>query len=403
MTPVGRLTAAAYGIHLADQIALVAVPLTAATAFDASAQVIGILVACQSLAYLCGSLPFGVLVDSKQQRTLAIASTQISFFGFAGAMLSVWFENLPWFGVAVTFAGFGVVLYVLTALSILPKAVPAEALAKANASLEVPRAISSFAVPLIVGVVVSGISAGWIFLAAALGALGAFWIALGLPRFEVRCTRQAGVVSRVLEGGALVVKHDLLLPISLCALFWNFAFAALLVVMVPLITDVYRVDPGTFGIALSAFGLAAVAGSWAAGRSGRFVSPNLILLFGPGSSVLAVLSLFFVRGSAPVLSIYAAFFLLGFGPSMWMIVQNSVRQIVTPAALLGRVNAVIQTAIYGIRPLGALAGGVVVGATSPQAGLILVTVAYALSFLAAAFSRLRGVTSYAELRTATAA
>jgi predicted MFS family arabinose efflux permease len=342
-------------------------------------------------------------VDSRQRRTLAIASTLISFFGFTGAMLSIWSGNLPWFGGAVTFAGFGVVLYVLTALSILPKTVPAEALAKANASIEIPRAISSFAVPLMVGFVVSDIAAGWIFLAAALGALGAFWIALGLPRFEVRGRRQAGIVSRVLQGGALVAKHDLLLPISLCSLFWNFAFAALLVVMVPLITDVYRVDPGTFGIALSAFGLAAVAGSWAAGRSGRFVSPNLILLFGPGSSVLAALSLFFVRESAPVLSIYAAFFLLGFGPSMWMIVQNSVRQIVTPAALLGRVNAVIQTAIYGIRPLGALVGGIVVGATSPRAGLILVTAAYALSFLAAACSRLRGVTSYAELRTAAAA
>jgi predicted MFS family arabinose efflux permease len=195
----------------------------------------------------------------------------------------------------------------------------------------------------------------------------------------------------------------LLLPISLCSLFWNFAFSALLVVMVPLITDVYRVDPGTFGIALSAFGLAAIAGSWTAGRSSRFVSPNLILLFGPGSSVLAVLSLFFVRDLAPVLSIYAAFFVLGFGPSMWMIVQNSVRQIVTPAALLGRVNAVIQTAIYGIRPLGALVGGAVVGATSPRTGLTLVAVAYALSFLAAAFSRLRAVTSYAELRPAAAA
>ncbi len=400
MSTVRRLTGAAYGIHLADQIALVAVPLVAALAFDASAEVIGILVACQSMAHLLGSIPFGIMVDSTQQRSLAIAATLVSIVGSFGAAASVLAGNVLAFGATITLAGFGAVLFVLTALSILPKAVPANRLASANAAIEIPRAACSFAVPLAVGLVVADIPATWVFAVAGVGAFAALAFALSLPRFETSVRNREPVIPQIIEGGAYVLRHTLLLPISLCAIFWNFAFAALLVVLVPTIQDVYRFDPGTFGIALSAFGLAAICGSWLAGRFAQQVAPSVILLFGPGSSFLAAAGLLAV-GSDEIL-LYVCFFFLGFGPSMWLIAQNSVRQLVTPGTMLGRVNAVIQTAIYGIRPLGALIGGVVVGASDPETGLLLVVLAFGASFLVSVFSGLRSVMSYDGLQAAEA-
>ena len=400
MSTVRRLTGAAYGIHLADQIALVAVPLVAALAFDASAEVIGILVACQSMAHLLGSIPFGIMVDSAQQRSLAIAATLVSIVGSFGAAASVLAGNVVAFGATITIAGFGAVLFVLTALSILPKAVPANRLASANAAIEIPRAACSFAVPLAVGLVVADIPATWVFAMAGVGAFAALAFALSLPRFETSVRQREPVIPQIIEGGAYVMRHSLLLPISLCAIFWNFAFAALLVVLVPTIQDVYRFDPGTFGIALSAFGLAAICGSWLAGRFAQQVAPSVILLFGPGSSFLAAAGLLVV-GSDEIL-LYVCFFFLGFGPSMWLIAQNSVRQLVTPGTMLGRVNAVIQTAIYGIRPLGALIGGVVVGASDPETGLLLVVLAFGASFLVSVFSGLRSVMSYDGLQAAEA-
>jgi hypothetical protein len=41
MTAIGRLSGAAYGTHFTDQIALAALPLVVARAFDASLEVIG--------------------------------------------------------------------------------------------------------------------------------------------------------------------------------------------------------------------------------------------------------------------------------------------------------------------------------------------------------------------------
>lgn len=398
MTVVGRLQLAGCGMHLADQVALVCVPLAASLVFGASAKIIGVLVACQSMAHLLGSLPFGLIVDRAELRPVTVTSVLISLSGFCGSTASLWLGNLFWFGVSVTFSGFGVVLFVLAALSILPKALPAGSLAQANARIEIPRAVASFAVPLIVGVVITSATAGWIFAVAAVAAATALAFVLGLPDFRAESRSERGLVRDVIDGGAFVIGNDLLLAISLCALFWNFAFAALLVAMVPLIIDVYRIAPGTFGGAMSAFGLAAIAGSWLAARFADRIPPNIILVSGPASSVLAIVALYLMPTSGPEAGIHAAFFLLGFGPSMWLIVQNSVRQIVSPSRMLGRVNAVIQTSIYGIRPLGALVGGAFVSATSPRTGLLLIIGLYTLSFAAAALSRLRTIRDYADLR-----
>ena len=397
MAIINRLAGTAFGIHFADQIALVSVPLAASLAFDASAEVIGILVACQSLAHLLGSLPLGILVDRSQLRTLVLAATLISMTGFLAVAASISVGTIYGFGAAVTFSGFGVVLFTLATLSIVPLSVGPKDLASANATIEIPRTLVSFGVPLAVGIFITEWMVSWVFMMGAIAAAFAFFIALRLPDFETTAPSRHGVLSRLKEGGGYVLKNGMLRAISLCAIFWNLAFMALLVVMVPLLTDFYLFDPGTFGVALAAFGLATISGTWTARQLGRRIAPNVLLLFGPGISALAVLILYFIPQGGSVFAVYFAFFLLGYGPSMWLIVQNSVRQLVTPAHMLGRVNAVIQTAIYGMRPLGALLGGVVVSMTSPRIGLVVVIASFLLSFLAAAFSQLASIKQYSDL------
>ncbi|MEP2783653.1 MAG: MFS transporter [Pseudoruegeria sp.] len=397
MQTISRLTGAAYGIHLSDQVALVSVPLIAALVFDASPEMIGVLVACQSMAHLVGSIPFGILVDSIQQRNLTIAASLVSLTGFIGALVAIMLDRILVFGASVTIAGFGVVLFVLSALSILPKISAREGLAKANAAIEVPRAIASFVVPLLIGLYFTAVSPILIIAVAVAASLLALGFTSTLPAVEMQPPASSRVYERIAVGGAFVLRHKLLLPISLCAIFWNLAFAALLVVLVPVIRQVYIMDAGAFGIGLSAFGLASILGTWVMGRFSDRIAPNLILLFGPGSSVLAALGMVLIPAGNSPMFFYACTFLLGFGPSMWLVTQNSVRQLVTPSERLGRVNAVIQTAIYGIRPLGALAGGLVAGSFGPQFGLLFVVLAYGASFLATLFSNLRSVRSYSEL------
>ena len=183
-TAVTTLTRAAAAMHFADQMALVALPILAALVFDATAQTIGLLVACQSLAHLLGYLPFGVLVDRHDLRRLALVSVGISVVGAAGAAAGIAFETLLLFGASITLAGFGVVLFGLSALSILPRAEPVSALAAANARIELPRAFNAFLVPLAVGVIATGDSALWLFPLAALVLIWGMQQLRGLSNFK---------------------------------------------------------------------------------------------------------------------------------------------------------------------------------------------------------------------------
>ena len=53
-----------------------------------------------------------------------------------------------------------------------------------------------------------------------------------------------------------------------------------------------------------------------------------------------------------------SFFLMGAGPILWVVSTTTLRQTVTPPALLGRVSA-INAVAYGARPLGAGIGALV--------------------------------------------
>ena len=68
-----------------------------------------------------------------------------------------------------------------------------------------------------------------------------------------------------------------------------------------------------------------------------------------------------------------SFFLLGAGPILWVISTTTLRQSVTPPALLGRVSA-INIMSYGARPLGSALGAIVGGFYGAEACLYLAAV-----------------------------
>lgn len=353
------------------------------------------------MAHLIGSVPFGVLVDQRQLRSLAISAAVMQLLGSVSAALSIFAETILGFALAVTLAGFGTVLFGLTSLSIVPRVAASDGLGRANSALEVPRAICSFIVPLTIGLTIDH-AHGWMFiLIACAGATFAVTITRMLPTFIVEPANQRAVLRKIIEGGRYVAQHTLLLPLALCSVFWNFAFAALIVVLVPSIQSIFKFDTGAFGLALASFGLAAICGSWLSGQVSNRIPPSVILLFGPGSSVIASAGLLFIGADANEAWLYALFFLLGFGPSMWLVTQNSVRQLTTPPEMLGRANSVIQTAIYGIRPIGAVVGGVCASSLGAEYGLQLVVAAFAASFAVTLFSSLRSVSSFRSLKPAT--
>ena len=83
-------------------------------------------------------------------------------------------------------------------------------------------------------------------------------------------------------------------------------------------------------------------------------------------------------------SLYVAglsFFLFGAGPILWTISTMTLRQAVTPSALLGRVSAFIMTATFGARPIGAAIGASIAAHFGASACLVVATAGFALQLL----------------------
>jgi predicted MFS family arabinose efflux permease len=95
-----------------------------------------------------------------------------------------------------------------------------------------------------------------------------------------------------------------------------------------------------------------------------------------------------------------SFFLIGGGPMLWVISTTTLRQAVTTAAQLGRVSAVITTATYGARPLGAALGAVVGGWLGVEACLVAVALGFPVQALIILASPVAGLVSQPEATAA---
>ena len=390
MKPFTALLGAAAGTHTADQMALATLPLTATLVLGAGPDLLGLLVAAQSAAWLLVSLPAGTWIDRMPRRRMLIVALALGLTASVVAVAAAATGHVVLLGLAAFAGASGTVVYVLTSVSLLPSLVAAADLSRSNARLELARAVVSLAAPFVAGLLAQHLSPTWGYALAAFGAALALVCVLALPEgtAPTTATGRPTLASAIRLGTAFVIGNELLRGISLCAIFWNFAFFALLAIWAPLALGPLGLDPAHMGLAQSTYGAGLILGALVAPVSARRLPPFVTLIFGPAVSVVAA-CLFLAAPSGNGFALTAAgYFLMGFGPMLWLICQTTVRQLVTPSPLMGRVNATVQTAIYGVRPLGALAGGLVAAQAGMHAALMLIAVAFALSTLVIVLSPL---------------
>jgi predicted MFS family arabinose efflux permease len=258
--------------------------------------------------------------------------------------------------------------------------------------MELGRAVLSFVSPLIAGwMVARQMGAFGLVICAAIGIV--LLVAAGrLPGLVPPRAPRQPFHRAIAEGGTFVLRHPFLRPIALCAIAWNLAFFAFTALFAPYAARVLLMEPAMIGLASSIAGV----GSILAALFGPMLIARLptggLLIFGPATSLLGVAALALAPAGLGAPALGLAFLLLGFGPILWFITQTSLRQAVTPQALLGRVSATMTTAMYGMRPLGALAGGFAGEWLGLERAIWLPIVLFALSLvaiLASAMPRLK--------------
>jgi len=374
--PMAALTRANLAAQSAEQLSLAAVPMVAVLMLGAGPGEIGLLATAQTLPFLLLSIPLGLLADRSSRRRLMAGAEALRMLSLLALLAALVAGELSIMLLAVLgFIGAaGTVGFSVAAPALVPALVPRDALAQANGQLELARSAAFAAGPALGGALVSWAGAPAAFVLAAILSLTALGLLLQLAEPARVQVASRHPLLELSDGAYLAWRHALLRPILLTAVAWNISWFVLQAAYVPYALRLLGLNAAGVGLTLAAYGAGMVVGALLAPRVVASLAFGRAIQLGPAVSVLAALTmvatLAFPSGALAAL----AFFLFGAGPIIWTITSTTLRQTVTPGAMLGRVSAIFLAANAGARPIGAALGGVI-GATWGEAACLLLALA----------------------------
>ncbi|NUW34894.1 MFS transporter [Nonomuraea sp. SMC257] len=387
--------------QMGTQVTIVALPLAAVLALDAGALELGLLSAAQMVAFLLVGLPAGVWVDRVRRLPVLVWSDLVRGLALVTVPLAAWAGvlTLPQLYAVALILGFGTVFFDVAHMSLLPAVVPEDRLERGNSALEVTRNVSLLAGPGVGGWLVNLLTAPVALLADSVSYLASALL-LSRVRAEERPPEAAerpsrhGLRREMAEGLAFVVREPVLRRVAVVGALVMAANSVCAVGFPLYLVKELKIGPGAYGLLLSASACGALAGA--------ALVPRLTARFGTGatlygSAALATVVYLPALATGPgwrLAFLPAAGALFGAASSVFGVTQLSHRQRVTPAHLLGRVNAAMRFVMWGAFPLGGLLGGALGERTGGYAVFAVGVAALGLSHLA--------VVTAPRIRTATA-
>lgn len=378
-----------------QQITVLALPLAAVVALGASELEVGVLTAMTTLSFLLIGLPAGAWIDRMRRRRVLINADvaraavllTVPLAWWAGA-LTIWHLY-----VAALVIGVFTVFFEVAYQSYLPHLVGRANLVEGNAKLEAVRSTAQVGGPALAGQLIAWLTAP-VALAAdaiAMGASALFVVRIRRREPEPQTEHGSKLIDEIREGLAFVLRNRLLASIVACTGWANLCAAAFMAMAVVFLSRDLALSPGQIGLLFSITGLGGLVGAlltrhltawWGEGRtiwlSMLVFTPGMLLL--PGAEA---------GGSVWLAAAGMAY--SGIGIVVYNITQVSFRQRLTPDRMLGRMNATVRFLVWGMRPLGALFGGVIGQFHGARTALWAAALAACLAFLPVLLSPLRNM------------
>ncbi|MEU4117186.1 MFS transporter [Kitasatospora sp. NPDC028055] len=344
------------------RITFFVIPVLALTTLSASTGQLGLVSAMESLPFLLVGLPAGALLDRWDRRRVMV----VADVGRAAAIALLPVAHLarvlsvPLL-CAVGFAiGLCTVFFDIADQAFLPTVVARQQTPDGNSRLEFSRSTAELAGPSIGGLLLQSVAAPLVLVVNSVSYLvSALLLCLirtprvPLPRTSTRMR------TRIAEGLRFVFRHRTLRSLTLATGISNLVglSGALGAVLTAYALRDLRLSPGELGLALSVGNCGALLGAALSGRVIRRVGLGPVLVAAKSMSGIAALVLATAAPARAVPTLGVATGIMACGITVYNIGQVSLRQAITPTGLQGRMNASVRFAIWGTRPLGALAGG----------------------------------------------
>jgi MFS family permease len=347
-----------------DQIALLAIPLLAVITLHAGAAQMGFLAAIELAPSLLFAIHLGAWADRRRsRRALLIVADLGRAVLLLGLPLAALFGvlSMPLLYVVAFFTGTLGILFMVAEQTVFTSLVRPRDYVEANSLLIGSRSVAVVGGKSLGGLLVAALTAP---VAIAVDGLSFIASALYLRRAEVPEPPVAPADSGGLAAGIRFIRRTPLLQASLLGTatfnLFNTAFWALLVLFA---TDELGLGSGAIGIALGVGALGSVLGSAIAKRTNARIGLGnaLILSFVLAPLPLALVPLASGPPAVTMAMLTSAEFVSGIGVMVLDVGLGSVQAAVIPDGLRSRVWGAILLVNWGIRPIGALAGGLLAG------------------------------------------
>jgi MFS family permease len=358
--PFRRFFAGQFVSLVGDQVSMIALPLVGVLVLHAGPAQMGYLTTAALIPNLLFSLHAGAWVDRRGRRRQVMLAADV---GRAALLLSIpvaygldllTIEQLYVVGFLTgTLSVFFYVAYNVLFVALVPR----ERYVEGQSLLNGSRALSFVGGPSVGGVLVQAFSAPVaLFVDAFSFLVSAFSLSRISPEEPPTETAEHGH----LRAGASYIRHSPVIRASLLGTatinFFNFVFFALVILYA---NQYLGIQPGALGAVIAVASIGAVIGSVVTGRISRRIGigPAFVL----GCLVFPAPLVLFPLAGGPhwlvVGCVTAGEFLSGFGVMLLDITGGAIKAAVVPDRLRARVSGAYMLVNYGVRPLGALAGG----------------------------------------------
>jgi predicted MFS family arabinose efflux permease len=364
-----------------DQVSLLAIPLLAALELHAGAAQMGLLTAAALAPNLLFSIHLGAWTDRRPRRRELLIAADL---GRAMLLLTI---PLAWllgvlsltqlYVVAFAAGSLGVVFslaYDIVFVGLLDR----DQYIQGSSLLNGSRAASIVAGNSVAGILVQTLTAPVALLLDALSYVGSALFIRRAGAIESSPARK-GEGASLAAGGRFIARTPLIRAALLASAtlnLFNTGFYALLVLYA---TRNLGMSAGTLGLALAIGGFGSLLGAFVVRRLSSRIGLGKALVFGFVLTPAPLLLVPIAAGTqTPAIFVAVAEFFNGMGVMVLDVGLGSLYAALVPDQLRARVSGAFLLVNYGVRPVGALAGGLLAAAVGLHATM-WVTAAGALA------------------------
>ena len=364
--PFWTLWTAFSASNFGDGLSLVGMPLLAIQLTD-DARLVAAVAVFQFLPFLLIGLPAGVVLDRFDRRWIAVIAQTLRAAVLAGLVVAVLTDT----------AGIGVLMgasFMIGASEVMTdgglpalvrELVESEQLEVANARLMATQRVSNAFIGPPLGALLFEVDSSLPFALAAVMSLASVATLAQLPGHYRPDQPEESVpfLASATIGLRYVWAHPVLRPLALTVATFSFVGAAGNAVFVVLVTERFGLGGIGFGLLLSVDAVASVIMTFFVARFIGATSHSMSMRFAIMCFTIGAL-LFGLTTVAAVA--FLAAIINGMSDPTWNVVSSTVRQRLVPDEVFGRMMTAYLFIGWGMKPLGALLGGVVAEAWGPQ-------------------------------------